>query len=112
MIRIFLALALAAGVFSVAQAQQLTPSDSFSVAKTASIGTTAVLVSGSDNRARRTIRNTGSIACEIMPAATAYGTGHPLPAGESFTFDASGRTTAALYVACASAGGSVSVISY
>lgn len=88
------------------------PSVAFFVAKTAGIGTTAVQVSGVEALRRRVIRNTGSTACEFMPAATAYGTGHPLPAGESFVFDASGRTTAAIFVACAAAGGSVSVVSY
>lgn len=85
----------------------------FSVSRTTGIGTTGTLVSAADTTNRRTIRNIGTIAAEIVSASgAAYGTGHPLPAGESFTFDASGRTTAAIYVACASAGGSVSVISY
>lgn len=90
----------------------IAPTSSFSVTKTSAIGTTATQVSAADTTNRRTVRNTSSIACEIMPGATAYGTGHPLPAGESFTFDAVGRTTAAIFVGCASAGGSVSVMSY
>jgi hypothetical protein len=88
------------------------PSSAFTIRKTASIGTTAVLVSDIDLINRRVVTNTSGIACELMPAATAYGTGYPLPAGGSFTFDASGRTTAALYVACASTGGTINVISF
>ncbi|MCJ2102472.1 hypothetical protein [Methylobacterium sp. E-046] len=85
----------------------------YAVQRTTGIGTTGVLVSAADTTNRRTVRNTGSIALEIVSAlGAAYGTGHPLPAGESFTFDASGRTTAAIYLAAASAGGTASVISY
>ncbi|MFE1601629.1 hypothetical protein [Methylobacterium sp. ID0610] len=88
------------------------PTSSFSIARTGSIGTTAVQVSGADTTNRRTVTNTSAIGCELMPAATAYGTGYPLPAGGSFTFDASGRTTGAIFVACSAAGGTVAVISY
>lgn len=87
-------------------------SSAISVARTTGIGTTGVLVSAADATNRRTITNTSAIACELMGSAAAYGTGYPLPAGGSFTFDASGRTTAALYVACASAGGTVAVLSF
>ncbi len=87
-------------------------SSAIGVQRTGSIGTTGTLVSPADAASRRTVTNTSTIACELMGAAGAYGTGYPLPAGMSFTFDASGRTTAALYVACASAGGAVAVLSY
>lgn len=99
--------------FPAVQAVTQGATSAFSVAKTTGVGTTGTLVSAADTTNRRTIRNTSSIACEIGSASGfAYGAGHPLPAGESFTFDASGRTTAAIYVACASAGGSVSVMSF
>ncbi|WP_143103795.1 hypothetical protein [Methylobacterium gossipiicola] len=88
------------------------PSTAISTQRTTAIGTTGVLVSPVAADARRTVTNTSGIACEMMGSAAAYGTGYPLPAGGSFTFDASGRTTAALYVACASAGGTVAVLSY
>lgn len=84
----------------------------FSVARISAIGTSAMLISAADLIGRRTVTNTGSVACEIMPAATAYGTGYPIAPGGSFTFDAAGRTTAAIYAACASSGGSVAVMSY
>ena len=84
----------------------------FGVVRTAGIGTTGVLVSGPDPQNRRTVTNTGSVACEIMPSAGAYGTGYPIAPGGSFTFDAAGRTTAAIYAACSAAGGSVAVMSY
>lgn len=88
------------------------PSSAIVVTKTGSIGTTGVQVSAADLVNRRTVTNTGSIACELMGSAAAFGTGFPLPAGESFTFDAAGRTTAALFVACSTTGGTVAVISY
>jgi hypothetical protein len=84
----------------------------FSVARVAGIGTSGVLVSAADPVSRRTVTNTGSMACEIMPGAAAYGTGYPIAPGGSFTFDAAGRTTAAIYAACATSGGSVAVMSY
>jgi len=87
-------------------------SSAINTQRTTGIGTTGVLVSPVAADARRTVTNTSGIACELMGSAAAYGTGYPLPAGGSFTFDASGRTTAALYVACASAGGTVAVLSY
>lgn len=88
------------------------PTTAFSVQRTGSIGTTGLLVSPADTANRRTVTNTSDRACELMGSAAAYGTGYPLPAGGSFTFDASGRTTGAIYVACASAGGAVAVLSY
>lgn len=84
----------------------------FSVARVAGIGTSGVLVSAADPISRRTVTNTGSVACEIMPGAAAYGTGYPIAPGGSFTFDAAGRTTAAIYAACSASGGSVAVMSY
>lgn len=87
-------------------------SASFSVARTTGIGTTGVQVSAADPANRRTVSNIGSVACEIMPGATAYGTGYPLAAGQAFTFDDAGRTKAAIFVACSAAGGSVAVMSY
>lgn len=92
-----------------------TPSSAYSVLRTTGIATTGTLVSAANagSGLRRTIRNIGTIALEIVAASGgAYGSGHPLPAGESFTFDDTGRTTAAIYCAGASAGGAVSVISY
>ncbi|WP_238291860.1 hypothetical protein [Methylobacterium longum] len=88
------------------------PTATFGVAKTTGIGTAAVQVSAADTTNRRTVTNTSALACEIMPAATAYGTGYPLPAGGSFTFDASGRTTTAIFMACASDGGTAAVLNY
>ncbi|GJD93370.1 hypothetical protein [Methylobacterium iners] len=88
-------------------------SAAISVQKISGIGTTGALVSAPDTANRRTVMNTSaSITCELMGSAAAYGTGWPLPPGGFFTFDASGRTSAALYVACASAGGTVAVMSY
>ena len=84
----------------------------FAVQRTTNIGTTGTLVSAADTINRRTVRNTGSIALEFVAQGAAYGTGHPLPVGESFTFDAAGRTTAAIYLAAASAGGAASVMSF
>ncbi|MGX5775449.1 hypothetical protein [Methylorubrum zatmanii] len=92
-----------------------TPSSAYSVQRTTGIATTGTLVSAANSASglRRTIRNIGTVALEIVVAAgDAYGSGHPLPSGESFTFDDTGRTTAAVYCAGASAGGAVSVISY
>lgn len=89
-----------------------TPGTAISVLRTANIGTTGVQVSGTDATNRRTVTNTSTLACELMGSAAAYGTGYPLPAGQSFTFDASGRTTAALFVACSAAGGTVAVLSF
>lgn len=139
---LLLALALAAGLSSAAQADgvQVVPScgalsstpgldgrltvdasgrqcggggvSAFSVARTTGIGTTGVQVSAADPANRRTVANTGSVACEITSGATAYGTGYPLPVGGAFTFDNAGRTTAALFVACSASGGSVAVMSY
>lgn len=88
------------------------PSSAYSVVRTGAIGTAAVLVSAADTTNRRTVTNTGTQACELVQAAGAFGSGYPIPAGASFTFDANGRTTAALYIACASAGGTVAVLSY
>lgn len=88
-------------------------SSAYSVQRTSGIGTTGSLVSAADATNRRTVTNTSGLACELVTApGNAYGTGFPLPAGGSFTFDASGRTTAAIYVACASTGGTVAVLSY
>lgn len=94
-------------------------SSSIAVQRTGGIGTTGTLVSAADATSRRTVQNLSqTVDCEIVPAlGGAYGTGFPLGrAGgvlpTQFTFDASGRTTAALYVACASAGGTVAVLSY
>ncbi len=89
-----------------------TPTSAIAVQRTTGIGTTGVQVSAIDAVNRRTVTNTSAIACELMGSAAAYGTGYPLPGGSSFTFDASGRTTAALFVACASSGGTVAVLSY
>ncbi|MDR7037393.1 hypothetical protein J2X36_002140 [Methylobacterium sp. BE186] len=85
---------------------------SYDVQKTDEIGTTGVLVSG-PTTARRVIRNVGAVACElVMVKGAAYGTGHPLPVGESFTFDEAGKMTGPIFVAAASQGGSVSVMAF
>ena len=84
----------------------------YTVQRTNSIGTTGTLVSAADTTNRRTVRNTGSIALEFVAQGAAYGTGHPLPVGESFTFDNGGRMTGAIYLAAASAGGAASVMSF
>lgn len=75
-------------------------------------GTLGVLVSPADTVGRRSFRNTGNVMLELLPAGTAFGNGHPLPPGESFTFDAAGRVTGDIYAAAANAGGSLSILTF
>jgi hypothetical protein len=82
-----------------------------SVART-TVGTTTALISAADPTNRRTVLNNGSVACEFGPAGFAYGAGFPLAPGNSFTFDNAGRNTAAIYGACAAAGGAFAVASF
>ncbi|MBA9067997.1 hypothetical protein FHR71_001732 [Methylobacterium sp. RAS18] len=90
-----------------------TPSSTLSVQRATGTGTTASIASAASTTARRTIRNIGTSAIEFGPSGVTYGAGHPLPAGESFTFDDTGRYTGAVY--CVAAGGvawATSTVSY
>lgn len=90
-----------------------TPSGTLAVQRATGSTTTAAVASTANATARRTIRNVGTAAIEIGPSGVTYGAGHPLPAGESFTFDDTGRYTGDIYaVAAGGAAWATSTVSY
>jgi hypothetical protein len=90
-----------------------TPSSTLTITRASGTGATATIASAATATARRTIRNIGTTAIEFGPAGVTYGAGHPLPVGESFTFDETGRYTGDIYcVGAAGAAWSTSTAAY
>lgn len=86
--------------------------DGVSSTVTPANATIGAVVSPADPVGRRSFRNTGNVMLEMVKPGQSYGSGHPLPPGESFTLDASGRVTGDIAFAAASAGGSMSILTF